>query len=147
MARGAHKHARGSLQPPTPAAMKRPAADLPPIHTVRGQRVVLDRDLATLYSVATKSFNQTIHRNVNRFPRDFAFQLTREEVANLKSQIVTSSSEAGPALFSGYGGARKLPFAFTEHGAIMALVSFICSPSEMPQGPGGVIFWGGVYAC
>ena len=66
------------------------------------------------------SFNQTIRRNLSRFPCDFAFQLTREEVANLKSQIVISSSEAGPAVFGGHGGMRKLPWAFTEHGAIMA---------------------------
>ena len=97
-----------------------PNPDLPPIHTLRGQRVMLDGDLAQLYGVPTKVFNQAIDRNADRFPRDFAFQITREEVANLKSQIVTSSSTAAPAPFSGHGGARKLPWAFTEHGAIMA---------------------------
>ena len=64
---------------------------LPPIHTIRGRRIVLDSDLAALYGVPTKVFNQTIQRNADRFPADFAFQLTREEVANLRSQIVTSS--------------------------------------------------------
>ncbi len=102
--------------PQTPAA--NPA--LPPIHSVRGQRVMLDSDLARLYEVPTKVFNQTIQRNAVRFPADFVFQLTREEVANLKSQIVTSSSPSNPPTFGGYGGARKLPFVFTEHGAIMA---------------------------
>lgn len=95
-------------------------AALPPIHTIRGQRVMLDGDLATLYEVPTKVFNQTIRRNADRFPRDFAFQLSREEVANLKSQIVTSSSSHLTTPFDGYGGTRKLPWAFTEHGAIMA---------------------------
>jgi hypothetical protein len=102
--------------PQTPAA--NPA--LPSIHPVRGQRVMLDSDLARLYEVPTKVFNQTIQRNADRFPADFVFQLTREEVANLKSQIVTSSSPSNPPTFGGYGGARKLPFVFTEHGAIMA---------------------------
>ena len=60
---------------------------------MRGQRVMLDRDLARLYEVPTKASNQTIQRNADRFPADFAFQLIREDVANLRSQIVTSSSE------------------------------------------------------
>jgi hypothetical protein len=102
--------------PPDPA----PNPALPPIHTVRGQRVMLDSDLARLYEAPTKVFNQTIQRNADRFPADFAFQITREEVANLKSQIVTSSLPSNPPTFGGYGGARKLPWGFTEHGAIMA---------------------------
>ena len=102
--------------PPDPA----PNPTLPPIHTVRGQRVMLDSDLARLYAAPTKVFNQTIQRNADRFPADFAFQITREEVANLKSQIVTSGLLSSPPTFGGYGGARKLPWAFTEHGAIMA---------------------------
>ena len=81
---------------------------------------MLDGDLAQLYPIATMVFNQTIRRNLERFPKDFAFQLTREEVANLKSQIVISSSLVDQAVFRGHGGARKLPWAFTEHGAIMA---------------------------
>ncbi len=88
--------------------------ELPPIHAIRGQRVMIDSDLARLYGVTTKAFNQTIQRNTARFPADFAFRLTRQEVENLKSQIVTSSF--GP----GHGGRRKLPWVFTEHGAIMA---------------------------
>lgn len=63
------------------------------IFAIRGQRVMLDADLARLYGTTTKAFNQAIKRNVARFPKDFAFQLTLEEAANLKSQIVTSKSE------------------------------------------------------
>ena len=111
--------------PQTPAA--NPA--LPPIHSVRGQRVMLDSDLARLYEVPTKVFNQTIQRNVDRFPADFLFRLTDEEVANLKSQSVTSSPSAPQSLRSqivtlkksSRGQHRKyLPWVFTEHGAIMA---------------------------
>jgi hypothetical protein len=87
---------------------------------LRGQRVVLDRDLARLYGVPTMVFNQAIKRNAVRFPRDFLFQLTREEVANLKSQIVISSSASKKAALDRHGGARTPPWAFTEHGAIMA---------------------------
>ncbi|HKB57461.1 MAG TPA: ORF6N domain-containing protein [Lacunisphaera sp.] len=94
--------------------------ELPPVHTIRRQRVVLDSDLARLYGVLTKVFNQTIQRNAARFPDDFAFQITREEFANLKSQIVTSSSGTKDLALVGHGGARKLPWVFTEHGAIMA---------------------------
>ena len=109
-------------------AKKSPVPDLPRIHTVRGQRVVLDSDLAALYEVPTKVFNQTIQRNAERFPGGFAFQVTREEFANLKSQFVTSSSAGEESLrsqivtlkTSSHGGVRKLPWAFTEHGAIMA---------------------------
>ncbi len=100
--------------------------DLPPIHTVRRQRVVLDSDLARLYGVTTKVFNQTIRRNADRFPPDFLLELSAEETANLRSQIVTSSSRASSALRSQsvtlkvHGGRRYLSLAFTEHGAIMA---------------------------
>ena len=68
--------------------------------------------LARLYGVETKALNRAVQRNLDRFPRDFLFQLTRAEFGNLKHQIGTSSS--------GHGGRRKLPWAFTEHGAIMA---------------------------
>jgi len=91
--------------------------------TLRSKRMLLDSDLARLYGVPTKVFNQTITRNAARFPSDFLFQLTREELANLKSQIVTSSSEAElrqQFIDSDHGGRRKLPWVFTEHGAIMA---------------------------
>ena len=80
------------------------------IRQIRGQKVMLDSDLARIYGVPTKQLNQQVRRNLNRFPNDFAFQLTRQELAFLRSQNVTSSS---------YGGRRYLPYAFTERGAIM----------------------------
>ena len=70
---------------------------------------MLDRDLAILYGIETKVLNQAVKRNMSRFPEDFMFQLTEIEFQNLKSQIVTSS----------WGGTRKLPYAFTEHGVLM----------------------------
>ena len=79
---------------------------------LRGQRVLLDRDLAAFYGVPTKALNQAVRRNEERFPEDFRFQLSHEEVANLRSQSVTSND--GP------GGLRYQPFAFTEHGILMA---------------------------
>jgi hypothetical protein len=113
------------------------------IHVIRGKKVILDSDLARIYGVPTKRFNQQVKRNRARFPEDFLFQLTRAEAVevlrlrsqivtlktgdknlrsqnatsraesvNLRSQIVTSSL--------GYGGRRYLPYAFTEHGAVMA---------------------------
>lgn len=81
------------------------------IRTVRGQRVILDADLARLYGVPTMSFNRAVKRNVKRFPADFMVQLTPVEFENLRCQIGTSSS---------HGGRRYLPYAFTENGAIMA---------------------------
>lgn len=79
------------------------------IYEIRGERVMLDFDLAILYAVETKVLNQAVKRNLARFPADFMFQLTQTEYNNLKSQIVTSS----------WGGVRKLPYAFTEHGVTM----------------------------
>ena len=79
------------------------------IYLIRGQKVMLDRDLAELYDVETKVLNQAVKRNADRFPADFMFQLTKKEFENLKSQIVTSS----------WGGVRKMPFAFTEQGVAM----------------------------
>jgi len=79
------------------------------IFEIRGMRVMLDFDLATLYEVETRALNQAVKRNVKRFPFDFMFQLTNLEYENLISQFVTSS----------WGGVRKLPFAFTEHGVTM----------------------------
>ena len=81
------------------------------ILTVRGHRVMLDADLAELYDVPTKAFNQAIQRNMNRFPADFMFQLTEEEFAGLRSQFVTSKK--------GRGGRRYLPYVFTEQGIAM----------------------------
>ena len=79
---------------------------------VRGLRVILDSDLAELYGVEVRSLNQQVKRNARRFPDDFVMQLSADEAANLRSQIVISSS--------GHGGRRSHPYAFTEHGAIMA---------------------------
>ena len=81
------------------------------IRTIRGQKVILDSDLARIFGVPTYRFNEAVKRNRGRFPDDFLFQLTREEQSNLISQIAISSS---------HGGRRKLPYAFTENGAIMA---------------------------
>ncbi|MDI6753324.1 MAG: ORF6N domain-containing protein [Thermodesulfobacteriota bacterium] len=91
--------------------------------TVRGQKVILDADLARIYAVSTKRLNEQIRRNTERFPPDFAFILINQEVKNLKSQIATSSSGLTRSQFATgltHGGRRKLPMAFTEHGAIMA---------------------------
>jgi hypothetical protein len=88
------------------------------IHLVRGQRVMLDSDLAAIYAVATKRLNQQLKRNRQRFPNDFAFQLTAEEFAALRSQIATSSLRSQIAT-SNKGGRRYRPWVFTEHGAIM----------------------------
>ena len=80
------------------------------IFELRGQKVILDRDLAALYQVETRVLNQAVKRNIERFPEDFMFQLTKEEWQILKSQLVISN---------GYGGQRYLPYAFTEHGVVM----------------------------
>jgi len=82
------------------------------IMVIRGEKVILDSDLAALYGVETRRLNEQVHRNIDKFPEDFMFQLTREEFDNLKSQIATSSF--------GWGGRRKLPLVFTEHGALQA---------------------------
>ena len=79
------------------------------IFLIRGEKVTLDADLAELYQVRTKVFNQAVKRNPDRFPEDFMFQLTNEEFENLRSQVVTSS----------WGGRRYLPYAFNEHGVAM----------------------------
>jgi hypothetical protein len=80
------------------------------IHFIRGQRVMLDSDLAAVYGVTTKRLNEQLRRNRSRFPSDFAFHLTAEELTNLRSQIATSSF---------HGGRRYRPWVFTEHGALM----------------------------
>ena len=79
------------------------------IYFIRNQKVMLDRDLALLYGIENKRLNEQVKRNISRFPEDFMFQLNQIEFQNLKSQIATSS----------WGGSRKLPFAFTEHGVLM----------------------------
>jgi hypothetical protein len=95
-------------------ARSKPVPVLPEIsiREIRGQRVLLDSDLATIYRVPTFRFNEAIKRNRERFPEDFMFQLTAQEAAALTSQIAISKK--------GRGGRRTLPWAFTEHGAIMA---------------------------
>ncbi|MBQ2540801.1 MAG: ORF6N domain-containing protein [Paludibacteraceae bacterium] len=114
------------------------------IITVRGKQVILDRDLARLYGVETKRLNQQVQRNIERFPEDFMFQLTKEEaessrsqfatlndeIPNLKSQFATSSEEEilkSQFATSSWGGIRKLPYAFTENGIAM-LSSVLRSP-------------------
>jgi hypothetical protein len=79
------------------------------IFIIRGQKVMLDKDLAELYGIATKVFKQAVKRNIKRFPADFMFELTKEEFKILRSQIVTSS----------WGGIRYNPYAFTEQGVAM----------------------------
>jgi hypothetical protein len=79
------------------------------IFELRGRRVMLDKDLAILYGVPVKILNQAVKRNLKRFPDDFMYHLTMQEVANLKSQFVTSS----------WGGVRKLPYVFTQEGVAM----------------------------
>ena len=82
------------------------------IYLIRGQKVMLDHELAELYGVSTKALKQAVRRNLDRFPSDFMFELTKEEFANLRSQIVTSSSPR-------WGGQRYRPMAFTEQGVAM----------------------------
>jgi hypothetical protein len=126
--------------------MNEPRLIEPLILTLRGQKVILDADLAGLYGVQTKALNQAVKRNADRFPGDLMFQLTAQEWSNLKSQIVTSSLQAvqedkvaclrsqlvtlnrgesdaanrSQIVTGSHGGRRKLPVAFTEHGAMMA---------------------------
>jgi hypothetical protein len=84
------------------------------IRMIRGQRVLIDSELAALYGVTTKRLNEQVKRNSRRFPADFMFQLNLEEVAGLRSQFATSKGS------DSRGGRRYRPYAFTEHGAIQA---------------------------
>jgi hypothetical protein len=79
------------------------------IYLIRGIKVMIDRDLAKLYGVETKRLKEQVRRNIERFPEDFMFELTKDETSNLRSQFATSS----------WGGARYLPMAFSEHGVLM----------------------------
>jgi hypothetical protein len=99
--------ARRTKRPAKDPAAHRPVEKL--IHVIRGQKVMLDTDLAALYGVTTKAFNQAIKRNAARFPEDFMFQLDDRETAVLRSQIVTASKR----------NIRYQPLAFTEHGVAM----------------------------
>jgi len=101
------------LKPQSDTLMSRLRAENIPqrILTIRGHRVMLDVDLAELYDVPTKSLNQAIRRNMDRFPEDFMFQLTEAEFADLRSQFVTSKKKRG--------GRRYMPYVFTEQGVAM----------------------------
>lgn len=92
------------------------------IHVIRGKQVMLDRDLARLYGVEARALNQAVQRNIERFPEDFMFQLTKEEFENLKSQNVISSEDEilkSQNVISSWGGVRKWPYVFTENGVAM----------------------------
>lgn len=102
-----------SVETSAPMALVDSANIEPLIHTVRGQQVMLDTDLARLYEVETKNLNRAAARNADRFPEDFRFQLTKEEDASLRCQIGTSKT------VEGRGGRRYLPYAYTEQGIAM----------------------------
>jgi hypothetical protein len=93
------------------------------IYLIRGRKVMLDADLAEIYQVLTKNLNLAVRRNADRFPPDFMFQLTEEEVEALRLQIATSKI--------GHGGRRYLPYAFTEHG--VAMLSSVLSSKRAVQ--------------
>jgi hypothetical protein len=93
------------------------------IFLIRGQKVMLDKDLAELYNVETKVLKQAVKRNADIFPEHFMFELTEKEFLNLRSQIVTSS----------WGGQRYLPFVFTEHG-VLQLANVLRSPRARKMG-------------
>ena len=86
------------------------------IVVIRGQHVMIDRDLAELYGVETRSLNQAVKRNIERFPEEFCFQLNKEEFINWKSQIVISNPDKM--------GLRKVPYAFTEQGIYMYRIRY-----------------------
>ena len=108
------------------------------IHDIRGQKVMLDFDLAALYGVETRTFNQAIKRNSNRFPEDFVFQLTRQEYAALfsgkfhiiENQLLANNSSQFVMSSSKHRGKTYLPHAFTEHGVTM-LASVLKSPKAV----------------
>ena len=95
------------------------------IFEIRGQKVILDRDLAALYQVETKVLNQAVKRNIERFPEDFMFQLTKEEYKNLRSQVVTLENDdeflrsQNVTIDMRGRHVKYLPYAFTEHGVVM----------------------------
>ena len=94
----------------------------PLIHSIRGHRIMLDSDLAKIYGVTTARLNQQVRRNLKKFPGDFMFQLNASEFERLMLQFATSKK--------GRGGRRKLPFAFTEHGAVM-IATILNSPQAI----------------
>jgi hypothetical protein len=93
------------------------------IHVIRGQRVMLDMDLASLYGVPTKALNQSVRRNIMRFPADFMFRLNEQEMLDMRSQIVTAytsrSENVGDSELISRRNMRALPYAFTEQGVAM----------------------------
>ena len=95
------------------------------IYEIRGQKVMLDRDLAELYQVTTGNLNKAVQRNIKRFPPDFMFQLTKEEFDELKANLIFQNG------ISNWGGTRKLPYAFTEQG--LAMLSGILSSDTAIQ--------------
>jgi hypothetical protein len=111
-------------------AAARPEPLEPLIRNIRGERVILDSDPARGFGVEARAINQALKRSAERFPVDFTFQPTVAEATNLKSQIVTSSLQgtdnenlgrnSSQTVTTSHGGARKRPWAFTEHGALMA---------------------------
>jgi len=105
------------------------------IRVIRGQRVILDTDLARVYGVSTKMLNQAVKRNRERFPSDFMFQLTAEDVANVRSQFATASEEAmrSQIVTASKRNVRYLPFAFTEYGAFQAS-NVLNSPQAVQMG-------------
>jgi len=110
--------------------MNRPVHVESLIVSAREQKVILDADLAELYGIETKRLNEQVKRNSDRFPTDFVFQISAQELAGLKSQFATSNSQPSPNQYDGAlrsqfatskrGGRRTRPYAFTEHGALMA---------------------------
>jgi len=112
-------------KPPSPEQVSIPVGLIERrIYIIRGQKVMLDADLAELYQVPTRTLNQAVRRNANRFPEDFMFQLTEEEAATLRSQFVTL--EKGRGRYSKYA-----PLAFTEHG--VAMLSSVLSSDRAVQ--------------
>ena len=103
------------------------------IYEIRGQKVILDRDLAALYQVETRVLNQAVKRNLERFPEDFMFQLTWEEMDFLTSQSVISNVDFPRSQFVTLKGKghniKYLPYVFTEHGVVM-LASLLRSPNR-----------------
>jgi hypothetical protein len=109
------------------------------IYFIRGRKVMLDNDLARIYGVTTARLNQQVRRNMDRFPADFMFELSLEEYRNLMLQIATSSSQTidnikdsdlvSQIVIPSWGGRRKLPFVFSEHGALM-LASVLSSKTQ-----------------
>jgi hypothetical protein len=101
---------KATKQPSKRVSASRPVESL--IHVIRGQKVMLDSDLAALYEVPTKALNQAVRRNIERFPEDFAFLLSKDELENWRSQIVTSNLSAKMGL-------RRPPYVFTQEGVAM----------------------------